>query len=136
MKVYNQQEEDAGKVDITEHYEFVSSPEGDEMYIELVGDTPWKGTVYKYGKVGVALKDEYKDAVPEDAPADALTLKYEYDIVSVPEELVGKDFPDDLFMDFERLLGDILVDIMEKDFEEKKGENETNTDNTEASLSE
>jgi hypothetical protein len=136
MRIYTQDERDAGKVNIHEHYEFVNSPEGDEMHIELVGDTPFKGTLYKYGKVGVAVKDEYKDTVPEDAPADALTLKYEYDIVTVPSHLVGVDFPDEQFGDFERLLGDILVDIMDKDFEEKKGENETDTNNTETSVSE
>ena len=136
MKLYTQNEEDAGKVNISEHYEFVNSPEGDEMYIELVGDTQFKGTVYKYGKVGVAVKKEYEDVVPEDAPADALTLKYEYDIITVPKELVGKDIADEDFGDFERLLGDILVDIMDKDFndKQKQGENETDTNNTETSI--
>ena len=136
MRIYNQTEEDNGKINVREHYAFVNSPEGDEMHIELIGDTQFKGTTFKYGKVGVALKEEYKEMVPEDAPADALTLKYEYDILTVPDKLVGAEIPDDEFEDFERLLGDILVDIMEKDFEEKKGENETNTDNTEASISE
>lgn len=136
MRIYSQSEEDQGKINISEHYEFVNSPEGDEMYIELIGDTQFKGTTYKYGKVGVQLKEEYKEIAPEDAPADALTLKYEYDIISVPENLVDVDLPDDEFQDFERLLGDILVDIMERDFEEKKGENETDTNDTETSVSE
>jgi hypothetical protein len=134
MRIYTQKEEDAGKFDIKEHYTFSPSAEGDEMHIELIGDTQFKGTIFKFGKVGVALKEEYKDMVPEDAPADALTLKYEYDIITVPSDLIGKDIPDEEFEDFERLLGDILVDIMEQDFEEKKGENETDTDNTEASI--
>ena len=104
------------------------------MHIELTGDTQFKGTVFKFGKVGVALKDEYKDVVPEDAPSDALTLKYEYDIITVPSNMIGVDIPDEEFEDFERLLGDILVDIMEKDFEDKKGKDETDTDNTEAPI--
>jgi hypothetical protein len=134
MRIYTQDEADAGKLNINEHYSFINSPEGDEMHVELTGDTQFKGTIFKFGKVGVALKEEYKEMVPEDAPADALTLKYEYDIITVPSDMVGKDIPDEEFEDFERLLGDILVDIMEKDFKEKQGENETDTDNTEASI--
>ena len=134
MRIYTQNEEDAGKLNINEHYSFIPSAEGDEMHIELTGDTQFKGTVFKFGKVGVALKDEYKDVVPEDAPSDALTLKYEYDIITVPSNMIGVDIPDEEFEDFERLLGDILVDIMEKDFEEKKGKDETDTDNTEAPI--
>jgi len=134
MRIYTQNEEDGGKIDIKEHYIFSPSAEGDEMHIELIGETQFKGTIFKFGKVGVAVKEEYKEMVPEDAPADALTLKYEYDILTVPSDMVGKDIPDDEFEDFERLLGDILVDIMEKDFKDKQGENETDTDNTEASI--
>jgi hypothetical protein len=121
-----------GVVDVKGMYEFVHAPDGDEMHIQLPKKAGiWEGTEYRYGKVGFN-PDEGDDEKDED---ERLTLAFEYDIITVPRPLQGQDIEDEVFYAFENMLGDILVDILEKDLESKQ-KNENRNTNTETSVSE
>lgn len=112
-------------VDVKGMYDFVLSPEGDAMHIKIIkGD--FEGIEYRYGKVGFD---------PSQGDADErLTMAFEYDIITLPSNLDG-DLPDEQFFAFENLLGDILVDVLEKDLEIKE-KNENRNPNTETPVSE
>lgn len=103
-------------------YRYVTNPEGDEMHIEIIRG-PFKGIIYRYGKVGFNPEDK------EDE--ERLTLAYEYDIISLPEHLQKQEIEDEQFYFFENMLGDILVEILEHDLESKRDndarENHTQT---------
>lgn len=119
---------DDGVVDTEGLYDFVYGPEGDEMHIRIIkGD--WTDVVFRFGKVGFT-EEEGEDA-DENAP---LTLAFDYDIIELPSHLDNIDAVDDeKYYEFENMLGDILVDIFEKELE-IKNPNEHGTTNTKASI--
>lgn len=123
---------DDGVVDVVGMYEFVHAPDGDEMYIELTKKAgKWEGTQYRYGKVG--FNPSQGDAKTDND--ERLTLAFEYDIITVPPQLDGVDVPDEEYFAFENMIGDILVDVLEKDLETKQ-KNENRNANTETPVSE
>ena len=120
MKVY---QDDI--VDTNGLYTFIDSPEGDQMYIQIIKGE-FNGVVYKYGKVG------FKPDEPEEGDETGrLTLVFDYDIISVPESLKDVDLGPDNHTYFENTLGDILVELLERDLEQKK--NAIGTNDTQAS---
>jgi len=83
----------------------------------LLTDDKWNGIIYHYQTVSFVEKDE-GEAV----------LKFEYDIIEAPESLdVEKLIPEDQ-EEFEKLLGDILIEIITE-----ATERENRTDNSDKS---
>jgi hypothetical protein len=120
---------DDGVVDTEGLYDFVYGPEGDEMHIRIIkGD--WTDVVFRFGKVGFT-EEEGEDA-DENAP---LTLAFDYDIIDLPSHLdnIDDSVDDEKYYEFENMLGDILVDIFEKELEIKNPD-EHGTTNTKASI--
>lgn len=64
----------------------------------------WSGIIYSYGRF------EIKEP---DVEGGSAKFCFERDILFVPEELRGKDFPDERNIEFTTLLGKILYDILE-----------------------
>lgn len=111
-------------VDTKGLYRYVQNAEGDEMHIEIIrGD--FKGVIYRYGKVGFDPEDKEGE--------ERLTLQFEYDIISLPEHLADNEIEDEQFYFFENMLGDILVEILERDLEEKSN-NGNRKDDTQTSI--
>jgi hypothetical protein len=97
--------------DIKDSYVFVESTSQDQTCIGIQ-DGKFAGVVYKYGKVSVG--EETKDG--------NMPFKFEFDIIdnnSIPKEQFGDDWS--------KLTGDILVDIMEKEY--AKSDNRKNDTN-------
>jgi len=63
----------------------------------------YKGVIYKYGKVGFAK---------EEKPDGTLPMKFDYDIIFNPHEETSIDKQD--FIDY---IGDILIELLEKQIE-------------------
>ena len=82
-------------------YVFVEAPSKDFTAIKLT-EGKWKDVILKYGKVAFA-KDENKDGT--------LPMKFDYDILKFPKSLKGIKY-DEKFTNY---IGDILVEILEKD---------------------
>ena len=98
---------------IKDRYVFVTDNKDNWQCIGIRGGQ-FDGVIYKYGKITIPeppLEDIEKD----------LTLKFEYDIVStndLPAEWFGEEFFN--------LIGDILVDILDKRMKEGTLEYVTN----------
>jgi hypothetical protein len=87
-------------------YLFVQSDGADFTAIKLVDDK-YLNVVYKYGKVGFA---------PEENEQGQLPMKFDYDILKNPEE---KDTTSQDFIDY---IGDILLELLDKQLKEGKVE--------------
>ena len=93
--------------DISEKYEFVMRKVGENEYEDqtFIGLTPeagrYQGVIYNYGRVSVA---------EEENPNGTLNFQFEYDIVDSNGH--KKEYFRD---DFKNLIGDILVDIIDKE---------------------
>lgn len=72
---------------------------------------PFHEILYSYGEFSITAKDE-NDANPK--------FKYQIDIIYVPDRLNGLTFPDDKQIEMENLIFDILLDIVEKNFDKTK----------------
>ena len=93
--------------DISEKYRYVVRKIGDDEYDDqtFIGLTPeagrYQGVIYKYGRVGVA---------GEENPDGSLNLQFDYGIVD------NNGHKEEYFRDdFKNLIGDILVDIIDKE---------------------
>ena len=80
-------------------YAFVQK-EGDDFTCIKLLQPPYKGIIYKYGKVGFAKEEDDKGNLP---------MKFDYDIIFNPHEETSIDKQE--FIDY---IGDILVELLEK----------------------
>ena len=85
--------------------------------IKLTSDK-WSGIIYNYHTVRFLEEDE------ENA-----TLKFEYDVISTPENLDVDNFTEEDHREFEQHLGDILVVIIEEATSDETGTNNTEQPN-------
>ena len=95
-------------------YKIISNPndeKDDHWYIRLE-EPKWSGILYKYNEI--AFGDE-----PENGK---MKLKFAYDIVEVPPSIKESVMSDEESIEFETLLGDILVKIIEDDLERREEE--------------
>lgn len=92
------------KPQIRKYYTFVESARLDRSAIKIVKG-PMKDIIYTYGKC--AFKEN---------ETGALTAKYEYTIVENPHEQINRK-------KFEKLVGDILMDIVQDSIENNKVQN-------------
>ena len=109
-----------------EFYRLVPDPSSpdDEYYCIELTQGEYKGLVYKYGDVHVNRE------LNEDG---TLPVKFEYDIVYVPEDLLKKEFEDEKKHEFENFIGNIMMEMIQEqleieDLEEDNGKR-TNRDN-------
>ena len=61
----------------------------------------------------------------EEDNNDELKAEYEYDIISVPEEIKDKEFTDEEGEEFEQKVGEIMIYLLQKSAEEKLKQNDT-----------
>jgi methionyl-tRNA formyltransferase len=106
--------------DITEaDYRFVEKNAEETSYVQLTGDTPWKGTVFQYGNLRVL--------VPETDNVENATLSFSYNIIDTPlrEEVLQVDKA------FKNYLGAVLEHLLTDAFETgeyKLGSNDSDND--------
>ena len=94
---------------IKDKYKWITNNSDETQCIGLTPETnTFQGVIYKYTKVSIPNPEEMKDK--RDLP-----LRFEYDIVdsnSLPKEWFAEEF--------NTLIGDILVDILEDQVREGK----------------
>ena len=93
--------------DVKNKYRYVVKKIKDDEYVDqtFIGLTEeagrYQGVIYKYGRVGVAEKEN---------PDGTLNLQFDYGIVD------NNGHKEEYFRDdFKNLIGDILVDIIDKE---------------------
>ena len=99
------------ETDLKDKYTFVSKVD-DKWASVCIKDGKFDGVIYKYGKVSVSEEENEDGTLP---------FQFEYDII----DNVGisrEDFNEDFF----RLIGDILVDIVNEQIEEDNFEYTSN----------
>ncbi len=114
-------------MEYSDWYKLVDHPDSnnnDHWCIELLkGD--YAGVVYQYGTIGFA-KTANDDGT--------LTLKFDYDVIHVPDHLSDKEYSDEDTSDIITLLGNILSEIINDDInhkgEEKDIDGSIGNDNT------
>jgi len=74
--------------------------EGQDAGVIRILDEKFKGIAVSIGKVSIDASDDKEEA----------TLSYDYDLIEVPEGI-------EITEDFNKLLGDIIVDILETKLE-------------------
>ncbi len=104
-----------------ESYTFVEHKGDEDWYVKIKSDGPYKGIIYKYGRIQVQEDEENLDA----------KLNFQFDISKIPDELhIDKEeLKED--MTFLNMLGDILVHIIEDAMDSGKyklGKNDKPTD--------
>jgi len=87
-------------------YLFVQKDGADYTAIKLIDDK-YLNVVYKYGKVGFASEENERGELP---------MKFDYDILKNPE---NKDTESQEFIDY---IGDILIELLDKQLKEGKVE--------------
>ena len=96
-------------------YELVQNPKNssDDHWCVLIQESKFNGLLYKYNEVSF-LGDDQNDPT--------MTLKFTYDILEIPSSLEGSELNEEDEAEFNKLLGDVLVDIMEEDFNKSEEE--------------
>ena len=82
--------------------EHPDDPTANYKCVELIKGG-FKGIVYRYGRFKIA---------PRKHPDGSRTVNYEYDIISVPDNLKGVSLPASKEREFSKLLLDIMMEII------------------------
>ena len=94
--------------EIEEYYAFTKNPIDPEIGAIRITRGPFEGLIYVY--------DEYKiSKVDEDTGTPS--VRFAFNVLHIPEEISGVEYPEEMRKSFSQLLGDILVDIVTKDSE-------------------
>lgn len=96
------------QVNIKDYYEYIPHPKTPEKGAVKITSGPFSGMVYTYG--------DYKfSKVDEDTGTPS--VRFSFDVLDIPEEMAGVEYPDEMRKSFSQLLGDILSDIVMDDIE-------------------
>ena len=93
------------KKKLNEFYEIVSYDEDADEHAFRIIKGKFQDVVYKYNRFGV-LEPENDD--------DSLKYRFEYDILEIPEEIRDKKYTDKEGKEFEELIGDILIEVIQE----------------------
>jgi len=105
--------------EIKDYYEFIPHPDEDDGHWCLrLKEGKFKGVIYRYGKLAIDDKENNDGN---------LTAKFEYDIIKVPESIRDLNYSDEEGEEFITLIGDVLMEVLDKDLQETKEESEDGT---------
>jgi hypothetical protein len=92
-------------------YEVLDSPDQEDGGTArvMICEGPFEAFVYRYGAIKFLEEDD-----------DPATLQFDYDLESAPEDYISVDEEKEK-VDFETLVGDILVDIITKAIDKQDG---------------
>jgi len=102
------------QAEIKSHYSIKEDPEGKDRACVIIEKGPFKGVVVAYGRFQFADKDN------EDGTRK---LRYEYDMIGIPPEM-DEEVSDSEGEEFEYLLGQIYIHVINEELELQKKESE------------
>lgn len=107
-------------------------PEGKNRACILLERGPFAGITVALGNF--RLIDDDGQEVPEPDPEtgmSSLSATFEYDMIGIPPDLMGKEFTDEEGEALEQMLGEIFIQILNEALDESmtehKGDNGTTT---------
>ena len=100
--------------EIKSHYSIKPDPEGKDRACVMIEKGSFKGVVVAYGRFQLADKDN------EDGTTK---VRYEYDMIGIPPEM-DEEVSDTEGEEFEYLLGQIYIHVINEELEIQKQESE------------
>jgi hypothetical protein len=99
------------KNNISDYYRIIFDPNDPKKWCVTLQKPcdPFHEIIYSYGEFSV-------ESIEQNNPK----LKYQIDIIYVPDRLKNLTFPDDKQIEMENLIFDILLDILEKNYDKAK----------------
>ena len=100
--------------DLKSKYELVEMEENN--YAFKILDGKFKDVIYKYNRFGLVEPEEGEEV---------LKYRFEYDIIEIPEEIRGKKYSDKEGIEFEKMIGEILIQVLEENVETEEENDDT-----------
>ena len=106
-------------LDVRDHYEMYPDLDGNEdVWCVRLTRGEFAGVIYRYDDVGLEL---------EESDTEELTARFVYDILTIPESLKDQEFEDEVKYEFELMLGNILMDIIQKSMDDAEVTEDTDS---------
>ena len=103
---------------IKEYHSRVPDPEEKERLCVRIEKGPFAGIDVAFGRFQMADKDN------DDGTSK---VRFEYDMIKIPPDLMDKEFSDEEGDAFESLLGQIYIHVLNIELEKQKEESEDGT---------
>ncbi len=99
-------------------HRIIPDPEDQDRYCIFIELGPFAGITVAFGRFQMADKDN------DDGTTKA---RYEYEMIGIPPDFKDKEFTDEEGEEFEYMLGQIYINILNEELEKQKEESEDGT---------
>ena len=103
---------------IKSYHKIIPDPENQDRCCTFIERGPFAGITVAFGRFQMADKDN------DDCTTKA---RYEYEMIGIPPDFNDKEFTDEEGEEFEFMLGQIYIHILNDELEKQKEENEDGT---------
>ena len=100
---------------IKNYHSVLPDPDEKDRYCIRIEKGPFAGLGVAYGRFQMAEKEQ------EDGTTG---VRFEYDFIDIPPEMVGIDFKDEEGEELEQILGQIYIHFLNMELEHRKEESE------------
>ena len=100
---------------IKKYHSVLPDPDEKDRYCIRIEKGPFAGLVVAYGRFQMA-EEEHEDGTTG--------VRFEYDFIDIPPEMVGVDFEDEEGEELEQILGQIYIHFLNMELEQRKEESE------------
>ena len=100
---------------IKKYHSVLPDPDEKDRYCIRIEKGPFAGLVVAYGRFQMA-EEEHEDGTTG--------VRFEYDFIDIPPEMVGVDFEDEEGEELEQILGQIYIHFLKMELEQRKEESE------------
>ena len=100
---------------IKNYHSVLPDPDEKDRYCIRIEKGPFAGLVVAYGRFQMA-EEEHEDGTTG--------VRFEYDFIDIPPEMVGVDFEDEEGEELEQILGQIYIHFLNMELEHRKEESE------------
>ena len=104
--------------EIKKYHSKVPDPDDKERLCVRIEKGPFAGIDVAYGRFQMAEKDN------DDGTSK---VRFEYDMIKIPPDLKDTEFSDEMGDEFEALLGQIYIHVLNIELEKQKEESEDGT---------
>ena len=107
-------------------YKMVKNPqnEEDDQFAFAITKGKFIDVIYKYNRFGL---------IEPDKEAEELKYRFEYDILEIPEDIRTKKYADTEGEEIEKLIDDILIEVIQENIDLKTQDDEARGHNTKES---
>ena len=100
---------------IKNYHSVLPDPDEKDRYWIRIEKGPFAGLGVAYGRFQMA-EEEHEDGTTG--------VRFEYDFIDIPPEMVGVDFEDEEGEELEQILGQIYIHFLNEELEHRKEESE------------